>query len=69
METLIDNSVSILRGAAEDKGLNFKVSLDPAMAAFYVGDEMRLRQILLNLLNNAIKFTESGFVRLDVARR
>ncbi len=65
--TLVDNALSIVRGLAEAKGLAMGVSLDPALPAWFSGDEDRLRQVLLNLLNNAIKFTRSGRVDLTVA--
>ena len=65
-DALIDNSVSITRSSAEAKGLSLEVEQDPRLAQYYVGDEHRLRQVLLNLLNNAIKFTHSGSVILSV---
>ncbi|MDQ0449687.1 PAS domain S-box-containing protein [Methylobacterium aerolatum] len=65
--SLIDNTLSIVRGLAEAKGLSLAVSLDPALPPWLAGDEDRLRQVLLNLLNNAIKFTTTGGVDLSVA--
>jgi signal transduction histidine kinase/CheY-like chemotaxis protein/HPt (histidine-containing phosphotransfer) domain-containing protein len=69
LETLIDNSVSIVRGSAEMKGLEMRVAIDPCLPPFYLADETRLRQVLLNLLNNAVKFTAEGLVSLAVARQ
>jgi len=63
---LIDNAVSIVRGLAQAKGLSLDVELDPALPAWLAGDEDRLRQVMLNLLNNAIKFTVVGRVALRV---
>lgn len=63
---LIDNTLSIVRGLAEAKGLALGVSIDQTMPDWLAGDEDRLRQVLLNLLNNAIKFTASGRVDLAV---
>jgi signal transduction histidine kinase len=54
------------RHAAESKGLAFTTELDPALPAGILSDERRLRQILNNLLGNAVKFTERGAVRLRV---
>ncbi|MDQ3561228.1 MAG: ATP-binding protein [Pseudomonadota bacterium] len=68
METLVDNSVSIVRRAAEQKGLEMRVSFDKNIAPYYRGDELRLRQVLLNLLNNAIKFTDDGWVSAKVCK-
>jgi len=66
LEALVDNSVSIIRPFAEKKNLELKVCVDKRLPSHWVGDVNRLRQILLNLLNNAIKFTQHGFVMLTV---
>lgn len=61
-EALINNTISITRCAAETKGLDFHVTTDPDLAKYYLGDEHRLRQVLLNLINNAVKFTHRGSI-------
>ncbi len=66
LETLIDNSISIVRTTALRKGLTLRVMLDHQLPVKLLGDEFRLRQILLNLLGNAIKFTDQGEVILRV---
>ncbi len=53
---------------AEEKGVRLKIHIDPAVPAIITADSVRLRQILVNLLGNAIKFTENGNVTLRVAR-
>jgi len=65
---LIDNIISIVRSDADAKGLELSVEVDPQLDGFHLGDQGRLRQILLNLLNNAVKFTASGAVRLSAVR-
>jgi len=51
---------------AEEKGLDFKYELSPSLPMGIYADEKRLRQVLINLLGNAIKFTEQGTVSLKV---
>ena len=51
---------------ARDKGLELAVMIDPALTSYVLGDPVRLRQILLNLLSNALKFTEQGQIAIEV---
>ncbi|MGA1795077.1 MAG: response regulator [bacterium] len=48
-----------------DKGLNFFLEVDPALPAHLLLDEVRLRQILFNLVGNAVKFTDKGYIKLS----
>ena len=66
---LLDGVVATLGAPAADKGLGLSVEVAPDLPAWLVGDELRLRQVLLNLVNNAIKFTSAGSVRLRADRR
>ena len=63
-----EESVKIVSSLAEEKGLAFGLALDPALPETVVGDMARLRQVLLNLLMNGIKFTERGEVSLAISR-
>jgi PAS domain S-box-containing protein len=53
---------------AETKGLQFELSLDKAAQGVYEGDQVRVRQILWNLVSNALKFTEKGGVKVRIGR-
>jgi signal transduction histidine kinase/ActR/RegA family two-component response regulator len=63
---LVDNTVSIVSSGAGKKGVPVKVVIDPTVPRMLIGDEARLRQILLNLLNNAVKFTREGHIAVVV---
>ncbi len=66
LSTLINDLVNMTRGRAEKKGLRFEVSVDKDTPHLLYGDAMRIRQCALNLLTNAVKYTEQGTVTLDV---
>lgn len=53
---------------AREKGLDLHVEVDPELPARLYGDEIRIKQILINILNNAIKYTSEGSVTLTVGR-
>nr|WP_244147031.1 transporter substrate-binding domain-containing protein [Paraburkholderia bryophila] len=64
---LVDNAVGLLAGRAHEKGLKVRVDIAAEVAATLRGDSVRFRQILFNLLGNAIKFTPSGEVDVAVS--
>lgn len=56
----------IVSDRAAQKGLDFIIDVDPNVYPYFFGDPTRLRQILVNLIDNAVKFTEEGEVRLAI---
>ncbi len=63
----IKDVTDILHVKAREKNLDFTSHIGPNVAEYYNGDPTRLRQVLLNLIGNAIKFTETGNITLQVA--
>lgn len=61
---LIDDVVALVRGRVQAKGLDLRVDADPSASALVVTDPLRVRQVLMNLVTNSIKFTEFGSVSL-----
>ncbi len=66
LSSVIYDTVNMIRGRAEKKGLEVEVEADPNVPHVLYGDEIRIRQIALNLLTNAVKYTEKGNVKLTV---
>jgi signal transduction histidine kinase len=69
LRELVDGVAQLMRRSAEAKGLRLGVSIDPNVRLAVRGDPVRLRQILMNLVSNAIKFTARGSVTVLVSRR
>ena len=64
MDTLAHEVGALLQVRADQKGIGFAIHLDPSLHLTWLGDSLRIRQILLNLGGNAVKFTQTG--RVDI---
>ncbi len=65
----LDGALDLLAGRAAEKGLNLAAVVDPDVPPAIVGDVTRLRQVLVNLIGNAVKFTERGEIVASVTAR
>ena len=63
---MLSEIVNMIWLKASEKGLKFEVSIDPQVPSVLYGDEVRIQQVIINLLNNAVKYTAEGFVELHV---
>ncbi len=64
---VIEKLSSIFEPLAEDKHLGFNIELKSGIPQYLCLDEMRFRQVLVNLISNAIKFTNKGYVQVDTS--
>lgn len=64
LKSVLKNVVNLLRYKAEEKGIELRFDIENSLPDILVGDPTRLSQILMNLTGNAVKFTESGSVKI-----
>jgi signal transduction histidine kinase/ActR/RegA family two-component response regulator len=69
LQNCVENTIELFALKARQKGLDLRCSIAPDVPLSVVGDPIRLRQVLLNLIANAVKFTEKGSVAVEVAAR
>ncbi len=69
LSSVLNDVSNMVSFKAQEKGLTFNIDVDEKIPDGLYGDEVRVRQILTNLLNNAVKYTESGEVCLSIHRK
>ena len=65
--SVINDIVNMTMKKAQDKGLKYEITVDEDIPSILLGDEIRVRQVMLNLINNAIKYTHEGSVSIDIS--
>jgi len=68
LDTVMDNVSTLIAGKSQEKELEFLFQIHPDVPKFLIGDPLRLGQILINLANNAVKFTSDGEVVITVEK-
>lgn len=66
LSSTLNDVVLMTQGRAADKGLELRLNIDKEMPDVLRGDEVRIKQIILNLMTNAVKYTEKGWIELSV---
>ena len=67
ISSLLVDVISIIKVRADTKGISFVTHIDTNIPSELIGDEVRIKQILINLLNNAVKFTNEGQITMSVS--
>jgi signal transduction histidine kinase len=63
---LMFNLVNVMQYKKAEKPLEFQLAVDPSVPKYILGDKLRLNQILYNIVGNAVKFTDEGFIKIRI---
>jgi len=62
----VEKAISVTNIKAQEKNLTLYVNYAPSLNRYYLGDPLRIHQVLMNLLSNAVKFTDQGSIEVDI---
>jgi signal transduction histidine kinase/CheY-like chemotaxis protein/HPt (histidine-containing phosphotransfer) domain-containing protein len=69
LDQVLQRIINISSVKAEEQGIELNMDKDTELPTFFLGDPLRIEQVLLNLVNNAVKFTSQGYVRICVCEK
>lgn len=69
LSVLLNDIVVMIQGRAEGKGLELRIEVDSNIPDALFGDEIRVKQVIINLMTNAVKYTKEGWIKLSVGMK